>query len=40
MLADLRTDAIWLQMLIDAREWRKAHPDFARIINPNNSYKK
>lgn len=30
----------WAEMVADARKWRKANPDIARVINPNNQYKR
>ena len=36
----MKTNIIWQRMLQAAREWRKANPDFARVLNPNNHYLK
>lgn len=33
MLQDLRNDAIWQQIEIESRAYRKAHPDFFRAIS-------
>lgn len=30
----------WEAIVADARKWRKANPDIARVINPNNQYKR
>lgn len=48
MITNLQEAAIWQDtfgymekiMMADARLWRKNNPDFARVLNPNNHYKK